>query len=1182
MDNVDINKIDMYLYDYIQEGNISLGEYRRHGISDIYYGTSSSIEEQKATINGYLSRVLPTFKNGLSNKRLHLIIYRKMGEQLTYINDGFELFDSLNKFKFKNSNVRCRLSFNSNGDPSDLYRVEHIYIKESHPIFDKISYLSDNSLDTYFNIVNIPNSIKKVNQSSYYITDKQYVYDEVKKILKEIDYENLVDNFTDIEDMKDTIKNKYTSHNFPYSHHNIVISDDIEINLQYLINVNVPSKYNYNIIPRIEPGAKYNNKYTQFHILETLYQLRRNSEKFGINFNDFEFYFKYMTCSLPINTTEIYIYYNDYVKEHIKDYILNTEYSMEFHNDIYNFGVVYDDDEVEEANELNIYSLNKKHTSIPRVNLSRLLTMNLFDYQKDNVSWMIDMETSESRKLFKTTNKFLENTLKIHFSKNSTNKIIQQYKYNIPDYIYTISGEDSEDIYYRVNEINSFSIYTPELHYNQERSSRILSYYDEEKNVSDVYCNSKKSGKLKDFSKTFKNGTFKVKGGILSDDVGLGKTLSTISFLVASKDIDRSRIESGEADLGTMIILPNRLISQWMFEINKYLVNKDYLKVAKIGTITDYKKLFGLNPDMDKLKEYDIILVANTLFGNDKLLDNYIRKDNRNIFNINWNRIIIDEAHEVLVAPYVYNINFAKKNKKYYVDTYSYYSYHSTIKNNYLMYHNKGKKSLLPKKKRINNYNIIFNLKSNYRWCLTATPLMYDDSNMLSYLYWLIDWNINIDFSKEDNIYNLEVDARDYTKRYNPYYCDAIMNIIRGNINNQDLNNFASKFISKNHKSQIQENLGIPLISEEVIFLNLSVIEKEIYEYYKTISNSHYANRYGVYRRDNSILFKLCTNLLILGNNIFRNYNRTGEISKDIDNMEIESLSDVNKKFIDKLDEEIDDLTIKLNIAVSGKDEIIKYKPIIQDIHNLFSNYKKKQYLDFVKYIYKNYFNLEINDSALLRGFNSSWSREGGIIGNVLSEATYKANNFGRSIHKNMKQYFYDLINKLDTVNINSIISNHILEECYSYISNIIYLEKNDAAKMYWFANWFKYNTTNFNNNLKAKNDSIKTIKYNLERYENQKKIMTEGDFLNEKINEPCIVCWCDFEDDTDIIITKCRHIMCGECFKHMMESSHGKITCPQCRADITAYDISKTKKVNVVEVEEEEIEVEETPYYKT
>jgi SNF2 family DNA or RNA helicase len=83
--------------------------------------------------------------------------------------------------------------------------------------------------------------------------------------------------------------------------------------------------------------------------------------------------------------------------------------------------------------------------------------------------------------------------------------------------------------------------------------------------------------------------TVRLSGGVLADDVGLGKTLSIISHLVAQHDRDKTDYLAGQFDCNTLVIIPPRLLKQWIYEIEKY-TPAGMFNIIGLASITDVKK----------------------------------------------------------------------------------------------------------------------------------------------------------------------------------------------------------------------------------------------------------------------------------------------------------------------------------------------------------------------------------------------------------------------------------------------------------------------------------------------------------------------------------------------------------------------------------------------------------------
>ena len=127
-------------------------------------------------------------------------------------------------------------------------------------------------------------------------------------------------------------------------------------------------------------------------------------------------------------------------------------------------------------------------------------------------------------------------------------------------------------------------------------------------------------------------------GGVISHDVGLGKTTMCISLMC--------EFEPGEKQL---VFCPNRLIKQWKSEIEEY----SKLRVHTVMTIIQYMKYFT---DKDIYDNTDVVIVSYNLLANDKYYDTeYLKShklENKKLHKESWKRIIMDEAHEILIDTY--------------------------------------------------------------------------------------------------------------------------------------------------------------------------------------------------------------------------------------------------------------------------------------------------------------------------------------------------------------------------------------------------------------------------------------------------------------------------------------------------------------------------------------------------
>jgi len=142
-----------------------------------------------------------------------------------------------------------------------------------------------------------------------------------------------------------------------------------------------------------------------------------------------------------------------------------------------------------------------------------------------------------------------------------------------------------------------------------------------------------------------------IKGGVLADDIGLGKTMSMIGLIAERK--------RGGMIGQSLVICPNRLCKQWHEEIN--LSVGKYLNPIIIGTITQFHRY------LKSSSKFDVVIVSYNFLTNDNYLT-YLRNDDEtepriNLLQCDWARVILDEGHEYLkkVTPKRYQLNASEK-----------------------------------------------------------------------------------------------------------------------------------------------------------------------------------------------------------------------------------------------------------------------------------------------------------------------------------------------------------------------------------------------------------------------------------------------------------------------------------------------------------------------------------------
>ncbi|KAJ4140132.1 hypothetical protein NW768_001485 [Fusarium equiseti] len=135
------------------------------------------------------------------------------------------------------------------------------------------------------------------------------------------------------------------------------------------------------------------------------------------------------------------------------------------------------------------------------------------------------------------------------------------------------------------------------------------------------------------------------KGGILADDMGLGKTLQTISLILTNqkppKDAPGWKKHFEKIEKTTLVVAPLALIRQWEHEIKDKVENTHGLKVCVHHGPNRTKRF-------KDLALYDVVITTYQILvsehGNSSDAENGLKAG---CFGLHWWRIVLDEAHTV-------------------------------------------------------------------------------------------------------------------------------------------------------------------------------------------------------------------------------------------------------------------------------------------------------------------------------------------------------------------------------------------------------------------------------------------------------------------------------------------------------------------------------------------------------
>ncbi|KAI6783487.1 putative ATP-dependent helicase-like protein [Emericellopsis cladophorae] len=135
------------------------------------------------------------------------------------------------------------------------------------------------------------------------------------------------------------------------------------------------------------------------------------------------------------------------------------------------------------------------------------------------------------------------------------------------------------------------------------------------------------------------------KGGILADDMGLGKTLQTISLILTnqkpSKEDKKWKKHYEGIEKTTLVVAPLALIRQWESEIVERVLHSHQLKVCVHHGPQRTKRF-------KDLALYDVVITTYQILvsehGSSSAADDGVKAG---CFGLHWWRVVLDEAHTI-------------------------------------------------------------------------------------------------------------------------------------------------------------------------------------------------------------------------------------------------------------------------------------------------------------------------------------------------------------------------------------------------------------------------------------------------------------------------------------------------------------------------------------------------------
>ena len=439
-----------------------------------------------------------------------------------------------------------------------------------------------------------------------------------------------------------------------------------------------------------------------------------------------------------------------------------------------------------------------------------------------------------------------------------------------------------------------------------------------------------------------------------------------------------------------------------------------------------------------------------------------------NIFKIKWNRVILDEAHEKL-NPII----------KYFSSSMKQFSKSNKHKFNYddqFLFEN------------------LVAIKSNYKWALTGTPAQSGIDNIMGILQFLTKQNV-LDLRRMEKI---------------RYFSELL------GMSSEELDSCLSEIFKKTLKKEVKNILNIPLFTEEIIYVEQTNIERNIYN---TVRASRHFTEAVKLRR----LFLMCTNILI---NEGYDFDSQNDIQSSITSTEPLTLEQLNANMIGCFTKQLNNITgqeTQLNQAI---DLLTK---------------RAEQWQKIVEYV-------------------ETLGLEAKIANTILEEVRVHFGNLERASNRINIELVYRLLDAFTA---------YQEPESAGMILYMNYNSIKQELQRFWKDSWQTEDTLTW---LAGQGSRLGVNKSSLEiarnrgkiqgmqaektRINNQIALFSNNEFLKDKMSDPCIIC---FEDLRDVVVTPCRHIFCLACAKQMSNKLKANFTCPECRTPITCDKLNIT-----------------------
>jgi DNA repair protein RAD5 len=128
------------------------------------------------------------------------------------------------------------------------------------------------------------------------------------------------------------------------------------------------------------------------------------------------------------------------------------------------------------------------------------------------------------------------------------------------------------------------------------------------------------------------------RGGILADEMGMGKTIEMLSLLASDKEERHGLLEDEGECKSTLVVVPMSVLSQWGNEI------RVHVKGMSVYTYYGSEKR---ETTFQRLKASDVVLTTYGTVSAEAQRISSVSLEESSILNIHWRRLVLDEAHTI-------------------------------------------------------------------------------------------------------------------------------------------------------------------------------------------------------------------------------------------------------------------------------------------------------------------------------------------------------------------------------------------------------------------------------------------------------------------------------------------------------------------------------------------------------